>query len=155
MATNNNNMEFRRVNIDQYCEREFPDEDEELQKQADESINNFIYELDNNLNQGNNLIALNMILDKPHQSNLLQSEKNRLVLFVIRILQTFKQKEIDSVLEKLSSSQLDILMKYIYRGFEFPNESASANLLLWQDKVYQIGGLGCILRVMTNIKKKV
>ena len=59
----------------------------------------------------------------------------------------------DGILSSLDRSLLDVLMKYIYRGFEKPSEKSSNVLLLWHEKVYNIGGVGCIVRVLTDRKR--
>ena len=42
---------------------------------------------------------------------------------VLRVLLSIKnQKAIDSAVHELDNDQRDILMKYIYRGFEIPSE---------------------------------
>lgn len=54
---------------------------------------------------------------------------------VVRVLTAFKTSEIEKGVSTLDSNALDILMKYIYRGFEFPSEGSSAALLTWHEKV--------------------
>ena len=54
---------------------------------------------------------------------------------VMRVLLSFKTSEIDSAVKSLDNTSLDILMKYIYRGFEFQTEGSSAQFLMWHEKV--------------------
>ena len=54
---------------------------------------------------------------------------------VIRVLSAFKASEIKKAIDDLDQPTLDILMKYIYRGFESPKEASQANLLQWHEKV--------------------
>ena len=62
--------------------------------------------------------------------------KDRAVQLAIRVLTTFKAAEIDQAVKGLDSRSLDILMKYIYRGFEFPSDGCPcASLLTWHEKV--------------------
>lgn len=56
-------------------------------------------------------------------------------------------KNIDEIVSKLDSDQIDLLMKYVYKGFELDK---GGNLLQWHDKLVQIGGLGSIVRVLTD-----
>jgi len=54
---------------------------------------------------------------------------------VIRVLLSFKSSDIEGAVQMLDQNLLDTLMKYIYRGFEFPSEGSSAQLLTWHEKV--------------------
>ena len=51
------------------------------------------------------------------------------------VMLSFKASEVDQVVKSLDPRTLDTLMKYIYRGFEFPSEGSSAQLLTWHEKV--------------------
>ena len=54
---------------------------------------------------------------------------------VIRVLTSFKLSEIEGGIKTLDQQKIDVLMKYIYRGFETPSEGSSAQLLAWHEKV--------------------
>lgn len=57
----------------------------------------------------------------------------------------------ESALNALTDPDLiDVLMKYIYRGFEIPSEGSSGHLLQWHEKVFARGGIGCINRVLSD-----
>ncbi len=64
-----------------------------------------------------------------------------------------KQNQVEAVVKQLDTDQRDLLMKYIYRGFEFPCEGSSAHLLFWHEKVFEEAGVGSIVRVLTDRKK--
>jgi len=49
--------------------------------------------------------------------------------------------------------QRDLLMKYIYRGFELPSEGSSPHLLFWHEKIFETSGVGSIIRVLTDRKR--
>ena len=53
----------------------------------------------------------------------------------LRVMTSFKTNEIDAAVKSLDSKALDTLMKFIYRGFEFPSDGSSASLLTWHEKV--------------------
>lgn len=61
--------------------------------------------------------------------------QDKVVQLVVRVLTAFKASDIEKGVNALDSQTLDILMKYIYRGFEFPSEGSSAALLSWHEKV--------------------
>jgi len=59
----------------------------------------------------------------------------------MRVLLQFKSSDIDNAVKSLDSPTKDILMKYIYRGFEIPAEGSSAQLLTWHQKVFVCEGM--------------
>jgi actin related protein 2/3 complex subunit 5 len=61
--------------------------------------------------------------------------------------------QVESVVKQLDNDQRDLLMKYIYRGFETPSDNSSAHLLLWHEKVFEEAGVGSVVRVMTDRKR--
>jgi len=40
--------------------------------------------------------------------------------------------QVESIVAKLDNDQKDLLMKYIYKGFETPSEGSSAHLVTFQ-----------------------
>ena len=70
---------------------------------------------------------------------------------MIDSLAATKAADVAGIVASLNTAQLDILMKYIYRGFEKHDASAGA-LLAWHEKVVEAGGLGTIVRVLTARK---
>lgn len=62
---------------------------------------------------------------------------------MVRVLLAFKSSDIEAAVQTLDQNRLDTLMKYIYRGFEFPSEGSSAQLLTWHEKV-------CVLSVVST-----
>lgn len=51
------------------------------------------------------------------------------------MLLSIKTSEMERAVETLDRDLLDVLMKYIYRGFEHPTEGSSGHLLAWFEKV--------------------
>ena len=70
----------------------------------------------------------------------------------IQVMRTFKSNKIDEVISELNREQIDILMKFIYKGFENGSEKVSSHLLQWHEKAFNVGGLGSIIRVLTDKK---
>lgn len=54
---------------------------------------------------------------------------------MLRVLTSFRSAEIETAVKSLDRNGVDLLMKYIYRGFEKPSENSSAILLQWHEKV--------------------
>jgi len=93
------------------------------------------------------------VLSNPPINTKNQAIKDRALQSVLKVLLSFKASEIDSALTGLDKNKLDLLMKYIYRGFELPSEGSSAQLLTWHDKVFNLAGLGSIVRTLTDRRR--
>lgn len=139
---------FRKVNVDEYDEENFQDNEDSDVGVVGPNEN----EVTNFLNQSKNVEALKAVLQNPLQGCRDKRLKDKVVQLVVRVLTAFKASDIEKGVNALDSQTLDILMKYIYRGFEFPSEGSSAALLSWHEKVYAKGGAGCIIRVLTDRK---
>lgn len=148
MSKNTASNKFRKVNIDDFDPENFKDDTVEGEEQGpnESEVNAF-------LAQSKNQDALEVILKNPPVGAKSQAVKDKAVNLAIRVLTTFKSSEIDAAVKSLDSKLLDVLMKYIYRGFEFPQENSSASLLTWHEKVVAEGGPGCIVRVLTDRKR--
>ena len=66
---------------------------------------------------------------------LLGSEQERAEGLVLKVLSSFKSSDIEKGVQSLDKNGVDLLMKYIYKGFERPSENSSAVLLQWHEKV--------------------
>ena len=75
------------------------------------------------------------------------------MVITLRVLMSIKSSQMEEVVQILEPDHVDTLMKYIYRGFEAPNEGSSAHLLSWHEKVFAVGGTGCITRVLADRKR--
>ena len=70
--------------------------------------------------------------------------QNKSLELVIKVLSAFKTNEADTALKTLEKNEIEILMKYIYRGFAEPSDSYSAVLLTWHERV------GCTVVVIAR-----
>lgn len=61
--------------------------------------------------------------------------QDRAELLVVKVLSSFKSSDIEKAVGSLDKAGVDLLMKYIYRGFERPSDNSSAVLLQWHEKV--------------------
>ena len=65
----------------------------------------------------------------------LSSYQDRAEGLVLKVLTAFKSSDIEKGVQSLDKNGVDLLMKYIYKGFERPSENSSAVLLQWHEKV--------------------
>lgn len=90
------------------------------------------------------------VFAKANSDDILQDNARNLTL---KVLLSIKSTQIDDCLAQLDRDLLDVLMKYIYRGFEIPTEGSSSHLLTWHEKVYNISGVGSIVRAFADSKR--
>uniref|UniRef100_A0A803YQ35 Actin-related protein 2/3 complex subunit 5 n=1 Tax=Meleagris gallopavo TaxID=9103 RepID=A0A803YQ35_MELGA len=123
MARSTLSSRFRRLDIDQYDENRFVEEPEEYIR-------------------GDLVVCC--------RSGTLVSDCRFGTM--LKVLTSFKSSEIEQAVNSLDRNGIDLLMKYIYKGFEKPTENSSAILLQWHEKALAVGGLGSIVRVLTARK---
>ncbi|XP_029843471.1 actin-related protein 2/3 complex subunit 5 [Ixodes scapularis] len=152
MAKNTSSSAFRKIDIDQYNEDNYK-EDEAPDAQSNAQAGPDEQEVNHLLNQGKNVDALKIILKAAPIGSKCQSVKDATSALVMRVLLAVKASEIEKAVGSLDRDSVDVLMKYIYRGFESPSEGSSGHLLAWHEKAYAAGGVGSIVRVMTDRKR--
>ncbi|CAD7667275.1 unnamed protein product [Nyctereutes procyonoides] len=150
MARNTLSSRFRRVDIDDFDENKFVDEQEEAAAAAAEPGPD-PSEVDG-LRQGDMLRAFHAALRNSPVHTKNQAVKERAQGVVLKVLTNFRSSEIEQAVQSLDRNDIDLLMKYIYKGFEKPTENSSAVLLQWHEKALAVGGLGSIIRVLTARK---
>ncbi|EHB04056.1 Actin-related protein 2/3 complex subunit 5 [Heterocephalus glaber] len=101
---------------------------------------------------GNMTAALQAALKNPPINTKSQAVKDRAGSIVLKVLISFKANDIEKAVQSLDKSGVDLLMKYIYKGFESPSDNSSAMLLQWHEKALAAGGVGSIVRVLTARK---
>ncbi|EDO44235.1 predicted protein [Nematostella vectensis] len=148
MSKSSQSTQFRKVDIDELDENRFDDEqvDEGGMTGPDEG------EVNSLLMSKKNGEALKAVLANPPVLSKNQAVKDKAFQLVLKVLTTTRSNEIDNALKGLTKSEVDILMKYIYRGFAQPNENSCGILLNWHEKVLAAGGLGSIIRGLTERK---
>ncbi|XP_041979070.1 actin-related protein 2/3 complex subunit 5-B [Aricia agestis] len=146
MAKNTSSSAFRKIDIDQYNEDNFREDEAEqsIPTGPDEA------EVCALLNQGRYIDALKNVLNNAPLGSSNQVVKDSALTLTLKVLLAIKSAQIEEAVGSLSLDDIDILMKYIYRGFEYPTEGSSGHLLLWHEKAFNVGGSGSIVRVLSD-----
>ncbi|XP_075737128.1 actin-related protein 2/3 complex, subunit 5 isoform X1 [Rhipicephalus microplus] len=136
MSKNTESSAFRKIDIDQYNEDNYKEE-EGLDAQSppagpDEQ------EVNHLLNQGRTVDALKIILKTAPIGSKCQSVKDAANALAMRVLLAVKASEMEQAVRALDPEAVDVLMKYIYRGFESPSEGSSGHLLAWHEKKHPV-----------------
>ncbi|XP_076346876.1 actin-related protein 2/3 complex subunit 5-B-like isoform X1 [Tachypleus tridentatus] len=146
---------FRKIDVDQYNEDYYKDDEgtevSSVTGPDEAEVTNLLnqYPLSRS-NKGKNIDALKVVFTSAPLGSKNQTVKNSALSLVMKVLMSFKPSDIDKAVSALDSEMVDTLMKYVYRGFEIPSEGSSAVLLQWHEKVFASGGLGSIMRVLTD-----
>ena len=61
-----------------------------------------------------------------------------------------KPSDMSLMLKPLEPLELDLLFKYLYKGMASPERYNASLLLAWHEKLFELGGLGGIVRVLTD-----
>lgn len=149
MSKPSRNTAFRKVDVDKYNEDAY----EEDAAGEDNGTGPNDAEVTSLLAKNQNAEALKHVLSNPPLNTKNQAVKDRALATVMKVLLSFKTSEIEGAVKGLDQNSRDVLMKYIYRGFEQPSEGSSALLLVWHDKAYSVAGLGSIVRALTDRKR--
>lgn len=151
MSKNTRNVDFRKIDVDQYDEEKYKEEDPlESQSLSTGPNENEVSTL---LNSGRNVDALKLVLKNAPLGCKNQTVKDNALSQVLRVIMSIKTSQMEEAVKTLDRDMLDTLMKYIYRGFEQTTEKNSGHLLAWHEKAFAAGGLGCIVRVLTDRKR--
>ncbi|XP_073696502.1 actin related protein 2/3 complex, subunit 5-like, b [Garra rufa] len=148
MAKNTLSSRFRKLDIDEFDENKFVDDhDEAADQQGPDAV-----EVDNLIRQGEMMAAFHIALRNPPINSKNPAIKERALVVVLKVLTSFRSSDIEPAVKSLDKNGVDLLMKYVYKGFERPTDNSSAILLQWHEKAFAIGGLGSIVRVLTARK---
>ena len=82
------------------------------------------------------------------------AQKEKAAHLVVKVLSSIKSSEVQSAVKQLEVEEVDVLMKYIYKGFSMGLDGQQCGTLLqWHGKALQEGGKGCIVRVLSDRKR--
>ena len=149
MAKATENRAFRTVDVDLYNEDNYKEEaDTEVSTEALD-----FNQLNSLLNSNKNVEALKLLLAGSPVGIKDPDTKSKVRDLAQRILLAVKKEEMEPAVSKMDKDTLDVLMKFIYAGFERPVEGSSGHLLVWHDKVFSASGLGSVVRVLSDKRK--
>lgn len=140
---------FRRIDVDQYDDEKFNDDQVEQDERGPDE-----QEVSGYLMSGNNTQALKACLQSPPYQSKGSSVKESATHLVVRVLSSIKTSEIAGALQSLNIEELDVLMKYVYKGFALGLDGQQCGCLLsWHEKILAKGGMGTIIRVLADRKR--
>jgi len=96
--------------------------------------------------------ALDAILSEHPYGPNVDEAKSLTLNALLLILNSTKATDISGVLRNLDIDQQDTLMKYLYKGMGSQGlaDVNGSVLLSWHEKLTEVAGIGCIVRVMTD-----
>ncbi|KAK4880540.1 hypothetical protein RN001_008686 [Aquatica leii] len=173
MAKNTSSSAFRKIDVDQYNEDNFKEDESDQSGPTGPNENEIISLLNQypfssfwflskfgllrnyslTIPTGKYLEAIQTVLSNAPLGSKNQQIKDQALNVTLRVLLSIKPSQIDDIVQSLRPELIDVLMKYVYRGFEIPSEGSSGHLLLWHEKAYSVGGVGCIVRVLSDSKR--
>ncbi|CEG80218.1 Putative Actin-related protein 2/3 complex subunit 5 [Rhizopus microsporus] len=150
-------MSWRKIDIDQYDEDAYT-QDEILAEfetgLGPEEVNNATQtrntDVRNFISRGDLNNALTRALEDPPYGRHLEAAKTESTKMIAEVLNMFRAGDISDIVKSLNHEQQDVLMKYIYAGLSKPELYNSSVLLTWHEKLTEVAGNGCIVRVMTD-----
>ncbi|KZS88081.1 actin-related protein ARPC5 [Sistotremastrum niveocremeum HHB9708] len=148
---------FRKIDIDQYdedllLETDLYDPDPRDPSTVLSDAKQKAAAVRSALAKGDNHGALLTILDQPPYGPGVDEAKNLTLQTVVLILNSTKSTDVQPLIKSLDSTAQDTLMKYLYKGMGMPGwgEVSGSVLLGWHEKLTEVAGTGCIVRVMTD-----
>ncbi|RWS16361.1 Actin-related protein 2/3 complex subunit 5-like protein [Dinothrombium tinctorium] len=142
---------FRKIDIDQYNDDLFKEEESVDVQSPVTGVDE--QEVNRLLQSGKHVEAIKYLISVCPLNSKNQAAKDCALNLMMQAMSAVKTSEMDKVIDALDIDQIDIIMKYIYRGFENPSDNRSGHLLIWHEKAYTKAGLGSIVRVLTDKKR--
>eukprot|EP01135_Chromosphaera_perkinsii_P005708 Nk52_evm8s359 gene=Nk52_evmTU8s359 len=146
------NSAHRQLNVDAYDEDRYVKLESEERSGVDSLtvVQKREQEVRRLVSMGNLENALKTALSEPPTTAKDVNVKTLNCETVMSVLTAYKGNEIGNAVKSLNSEELDILMKYIYKGMGNPESGNSPILLSWHEKTVEHAGLGSIVRVLTD-----
>ncbi|KAG0083676.1 hypothetical protein BGZ92_010563 [Podila epicladia] len=151
-------MSFRKIDIDALEEDAFNQDELDFQEigeclprhEVEAQVNSRAQDVRSLLQRGNTSAALSKALENPPYGKDLDAAKARNIQTVMDVLSSIKLIEAPQMVKALTPEEQDVLMKYLYAGMAAPEQNNSGTLLVWHEKLTEVAGQGCIVRVITD-----
>ncbi|KAF9932642.1 hypothetical protein FBU30_007639 [Linnemannia zychae] len=151
-------MAFRKIDIDALEEDAFGEDDIDFQEigplrsqaEVEAEVNSRAQDVRSLLQRGNTAGALTASLQNPPYGALFHTAKARNTQTVMDVLNSIKIVDVPQLVKNLLPEEQDVLMKYLYAGMAAPEQNNSGHLLAWHEKLTEVAGQGCIVRVLTD-----
>ncbi|GAA5869558.1 hypothetical protein JCM1840_004457 [Sporobolomyces johnsonii] len=72
---------------------------------------------------------------------------------VLSVLNSSRSTDIPALVAVLEPAEQVTLMKYLYKAMENLGDSSGNVVLGWHEKLVEVAGIGCIVRVMTDRRR--
>jgi len=146
---------FRKIDIDQYDEDTLLETDlYDLDPRDPATVLNDARQKQSAvrtaLSRGDTAGALITVLDGAPYGPNVEEAKSTTLQSLIMILNSTKSSDIPAIIRSLPPEAHDTLMKYLYKGMAMNSEVSASVLLGWHEKLTEVAGTGCIVRVMTD-----
>ncbi|KAJ1986058.1 arp2/3 complex subunit [Dimargaris cristalligena] len=149
-------MSHRQIDIDALNDDRYVDEFEALTTKTAEEVEAQVQtkagSVRTALSRGNSEEALHIALSDPPYGKQFHGAQKLNGQVVMDVLNSVKSSDISSIIKTLSPQEIDTLAKYIYHGLAHPATYNCGVLLSWHEKVIEVGGLGTIVRVLSDNK---
>uniref|UniRef100_A0AAF5D924 Actin-related protein 2/3 complex subunit 5 n=1 Tax=Strongyloides stercoralis TaxID=6248 RepID=A0AAF5D924_STRER len=151
MAKNTSNTNYRKLDVDAFDPEKF-DENDEMFNENPSAVGPDDKLVQQLLNSGKNAEALKAALcNAPLNVKNTNGILEKAVETVVKTLTNHRNAEIGESIKELNDDEVDILMKYIYKGMEImPDGSVCNSLLSWHSHAFERCGHGGIMRVFSD-----
>ncbi|EEB08929.1 ARP2/3 actin-organizing complex subunit Arc5 [Schizosaccharomyces japonicus yFS275] len=148
-------MSFRSLNVDQYESDFLREEDlfpprETPADEVNQQVAAVVDQARSAISGGNAAASLPAFLSDPPYGYDVEEAKSQFLAAFLDVLSNIRLSDIPDLLKSLSVDQHTYLMNYIYKGLAEPAKYNSAVLLNWHQKLVEIAGVGCIVRVLNS-----
>ncbi|KAF9972407.1 hypothetical protein BGZ73_004470 [Actinomortierella ambigua] len=145
---------FRKIDIDALEEDAFSLEELEQQEIGElrprHEVEALVGSRAQEVRSGNTSAALAKSLEDPPYGRDFDAAKERNTQTVMDVLNSTKLSDVPQLVKELTPVDQDVLMKYLYKGMASPEQYNSGVLLAWYEKLFEVAGQGCIVRVITD-----